>query len=109
MFFVRRTFDVEVARDLTAETFAQAFEHLAQTLLTASLRTTGSDRPLSAERQIPIVIDRKYQIPLLPAARADGALLGWPDHWLPMPGKPLAPTGRATGVEGQPGVILSSP
>lgn len=26
-FFVRRTFDVEAARDLTAETFAQAFEH----------------------------------------------------------------------------------
>lgn len=26
-FFLRRTFDVEVARDLTAETFAQAFEH----------------------------------------------------------------------------------
>jgi RNA polymerase sigma factor (sigma-70 family) len=26
VFFVRRTFDVEVARDLTAETFAQAFE-----------------------------------------------------------------------------------
>jgi RNA polymerase sigma-70 factor (ECF subfamily) len=26
-FLVRRTFDVEVARDLTAETFAQAFEH----------------------------------------------------------------------------------
>lgn len=29
-FFVRRTFDVEVARDLTAETFAQAFEHRRQ-------------------------------------------------------------------------------
>ena len=27
IFFARRTFDVEVARDLTAETFAQAFEH----------------------------------------------------------------------------------
>jgi len=27
VFFVRRTYDVEVARDLTAETFAQAFEH----------------------------------------------------------------------------------
>lgn len=27
VFFTRRTFDVEVARDLTAETFAQAFEH----------------------------------------------------------------------------------
>lgn len=27
VFLVRRTFDVEVARDLTAETFAQAFEH----------------------------------------------------------------------------------
>lgn len=27
VFFVRRTFEVEVARDLTAETFAQAFEH----------------------------------------------------------------------------------
>ena len=26
-YFVRRTFDVEVARDLAAETFAQAFEH----------------------------------------------------------------------------------
>src|SRR3954454_15201855 len=26
-FFARRTFDVEIARDLTAETFAQAFEH----------------------------------------------------------------------------------
>jgi RNA polymerase sigma factor (sigma-70 family) len=26
-FFARRTFDVEVARDLTAEAFAQAFEH----------------------------------------------------------------------------------
>ncbi|MBA2634405.1 MAG: sigma-70 family RNA polymerase sigma factor [Chloroflexi bacterium] len=26
-FLMRRTFDVEVARDLTAETFAQAFEH----------------------------------------------------------------------------------
>jgi RNA polymerase sigma-70 factor (ECF subfamily) len=27
VFFVRRTFDVETARDLTAETFARAFEH----------------------------------------------------------------------------------
>lgn len=27
VFFTRRTFDVEVARDLTAETFAVAFEH----------------------------------------------------------------------------------
>ena len=27
VFFVRRTFDVELARDLTAETFALAFEH----------------------------------------------------------------------------------
>ena len=27
VFFTRRTFDVEAARDLTAETFAQAFEH----------------------------------------------------------------------------------
>lgn len=27
VFFVRRTFDVDTARDLTAETFAQAFQH----------------------------------------------------------------------------------
>lgn len=27
VFFVRRTYDVEIARDLTAETFAQAYEH----------------------------------------------------------------------------------
>jgi len=27
VFFVRRTFDVETARDLTAETFAQAYQH----------------------------------------------------------------------------------
>lgn len=30
VFFIRRTFDVETARDLTAETFAQAFEHRRQ-------------------------------------------------------------------------------
>jgi RNA polymerase sigma factor (sigma-70 family) len=30
VFLLRRTFDVEVARDLTAETFAQAFEHRGQ-------------------------------------------------------------------------------
>jgi RNA polymerase sigma factor (sigma-70 family) len=29
VFFVRRTFDVEAARDLTAETFAQAWQHRA--------------------------------------------------------------------------------
>jgi RNA polymerase sigma factor (sigma-70 family) len=29
-YFVRRTFDVESARDLTAETFARAFEHRAR-------------------------------------------------------------------------------
>jgi hypothetical protein len=66
-----------------------AFSHLAQTLLTASLRTTGEERPLSAERQVPIVIDRKYSIPQLSANRADGSLDGWPDAWVPMPIKPL--------------------
>jgi RNA polymerase sigma factor (sigma-70 family) len=30
VFLLRRTFDVEIARDLTAETFAQAFEHRAR-------------------------------------------------------------------------------
>jgi hypothetical protein len=66
-----------------------AFEHLAQTVLTASLRTTEGDRPLTAERQVPVVIDRKYAIPRVAAIKVDGDLDDWPADWLPMPATPL--------------------
>jgi RNA polymerase sigma factor (sigma-70 family) len=41
VFFVRRTFEVEVARDLTAETFAQAFEHRGRFRGTTAEAATG--------------------------------------------------------------------
>ena len=41
VFFVRRTFDVETARDLTAETFAQAFEHRNRFRGTSDEQATG--------------------------------------------------------------------
>jgi hypothetical protein len=66
-----------------------AFQHLAQTLLTASLKTTEKDRPLSAERQIPIVIDRKFSVPRVAMIKIDGNVTEWPDAWLPMPSQPL--------------------
>ena len=40
-----------------------AFPHLAETLLTARIRTVGDDPPLSCERTIPVVIDRKFPCP----------------------------------------------
>jgi hypothetical protein len=66
-----------------------AFQHLAQTLLTASLKATDKDRPLTAERQVPIVIDRKYSVPRVATIKIDGDLSDWPDAWLPMPSQPL--------------------
>ena len=66
-----------------------AFAHLAQTLLTASLRTTGEPRPLSAERQVPVLIDRKYAVPRVAGITVDGDLSDWPDARLPMPSQPL--------------------
>lgn len=66
-----------------------AFEHLSQTLLTASLRTTDRDRPLTAERQVPIVIDRRYSVPRITSIRIERDLSDWPDAWLPMPSQPL--------------------
>lgn len=65
-----------------------AFEHLAQTILTASLKTTG-ENPLTAERQVPVIIDRKYSVPRVATIKIDGDLADWPDHCLPMPSQPL--------------------
>ncbi len=41
VFFTRRTFDVETARDLTAETFAQAFEHCGRFRGTTDAEAAG--------------------------------------------------------------------
>jgi RNA polymerase sigma factor (sigma-70 family) len=41
VYFVRRTFDIEVARDLTAETFARAFEHRRRFRGTTAADATG--------------------------------------------------------------------
>ncbi len=51
-----------------------AFPHLAETLLTARVRTVGEDPPLSCERTIPVVIDRKFPCPLVTLKAIDGML-----------------------------------
>ncbi|REK12940.1 MAG: hypothetical protein DWQ37_09950 [Planctomycetota bacterium] len=51
-----------------------AFPHLAETLLTANLRTTGDKVPLTAERTIPVVIDRKFDCPVATLENIDGVL-----------------------------------
>jgi predicted phosphodiesterase len=67
-----------------------AFSHLAQTLMTASLRTTDKERPLTAERRLPMVIDRKHPLPKREAPLVvDGKFDDWPDGWLPMPNNPF--------------------
>ena len=50
------------------------FKHLAQTLLTARLKTTGEKGPLTAERTVPVVIDQKHSCPLGSAPTIDGKL-----------------------------------
>lgn len=67
------------------------FDHLAHSVLTASIRTTEGDRPLSAEREIPIIIDRKYPVPVLANSEAPfhPGFSNWPNRWLSMPGRPL--------------------
>jgi hypothetical protein len=58
---------------------AIAFEHLAQTLLTAKLSTLEEDRPLTAEKTVPVIIDRGYPCPGPPSAvTIDGVLDEWP-------------------------------
>jgi len=56
------------------------FPHLAQTVLTAKLRTVGEDPPLTAERTLPVVIDRRFDCPT-PAETVvvDGELGEWGD------------------------------
>lgn len=67
-----------------------AFSHLAQTLMTASIRTAEKERPLSAERTLPMLIDRKHPLPRRDKPLVvDGKLDDWGDAWLPMPENPL--------------------
>jgi hypothetical protein len=66
-----------------------AFSHFAETLLTAKVRTVG-ENPLTSERTIPVVIDRKYRCP--PAASpvtVDGDLAEWGELPLSTGDKPL--------------------
>lgn len=52
--------------------------HLTQTLLTATVRTTGEDSELKAEWTIPITIDRKYDlVERSKAAKVDAMLDDW--------------------------------
>lgn len=59
-----------------------AFEHFAQTLLTAKVRSADvkdGEPPLTAELTLPVVIDRKYSCPIPQAAIAiDGDPNEWP-------------------------------
>jgi hypothetical protein len=57
-----------------------AFAQVAQTLLTAKIRTLDAENPLTAERTIPVVIDRKFPCPMAePAVAVDGELKEWND------------------------------
>jgi hypothetical protein len=51
-----------------------AFPHFAETLLTARIGTVGEDAPLTAERTIPVVIDRKFPCPAVTLKSIDGVL-----------------------------------
>lgn len=67
-----------------------AFPHLAETLLTAKIRSLDDERPLSVERTVPVVIDRKYGCPRAPEKVAiDGNLEEWGDLSLATGDKPL--------------------
>lgn len=99
---------LEAAPGATAELavdvrFAEkvAFEHFSETLLTAKFTAVDGDRPLTAERTIPVVIDRKYSCPPAPSSIAiDGGLQEWPEL-LPSTGdKPLrmGPGGQWQGA-----------
>lgn len=56
-----------------------AFERLASTFLTAKIATTNEVVPLTAERQVPVVIDRGYPCPAIPKVTLDGNLEEWGD------------------------------
>jgi hypothetical protein len=59
-----------------------AFAQFAQTLLTAKIRTLEDDSPLSAERTVPVVIDRKYPCPSV----AEPVVVdGFPKEWNELP------------------------
>jgi hypothetical protein len=54
-----------------------SFVHLAQSLLTAKIRTLEKEKPLFAERTLPVIIDRKFPVP----RRTDIAIDGNLDEW----------------------------
>jgi len=66
-----------------------AFEHLAQTLLTAKLKTVGEERILSAEKTVPVIIDRSYALPVVAAVSLDGSMEEWSGLPLTTGEKPL--------------------
>jgi hypothetical protein len=59
-----------------------AFAQFAETLLTAKVRTLDEENPLTAERTVPVVVDRKY---LCPEVAAPIAVDGEPKEWSALP------------------------
>ena len=59
-----------------------AFAQFAQTLLTARIRTLDSETPLTAERTVPVVVDRKF---LCPAVKEAIVVDGVPQEWSGLP------------------------
>ncbi|MGD9648578.1 MAG: metallophosphoesterase [Pirellulales bacterium] len=51
-----------------------AFPHLAETLLTARIKTVSGTPELSCERTVPVIIDRRFACPTVTLASIDGTL-----------------------------------
>lgn len=76
------------------------FEHLAQTLLIARLATQGEERPLTAEKTVPVVIDRGHPCLVAPTAvSVDADLSEWGELKLATGDQPLV-LGKAEQWQG---------
>lgn len=75
------------------------FNQLFRTAMVSQLRTTGRD-PLTSERVIPVIIDRRFEFPSITKLPAiDGTVEDWPELTNATPEKPLL-LGNARGWQG---------
>ncbi|MEQ8210776.1 MAG: metallophosphoesterase [Lacipirellulaceae bacterium] len=75
------------------------FEQLFRTAMVSTLKTVGED-PLTSERVIPVVIDRRFEFPTIAELPPiDGMVKSWPERSNATPEKPLL-LGNTRGWQG---------